>query len=185
LNSSLVRNGRDVNSLYNRGYLYGTVGCTKAAIIDLSKAIDVDPMSAKLFCERGICYLDMGEYAKAQVDLNMAIHLNPASGDARLARGRLYLQLNRPDKALVDLLAAKEPQMEFAPALPGELPSNFYRAPDYYLGTCYEMLGSYDLALQSFREAAKDVTGADNGYIHRYADRPIDAVERVNKLQSG
>ncbi len=185
LNTNIVRNGRDTNSLYNRGYLYGTVGCTKAAVVDLTKAIEADPMSAKLYCERGICYLDLADYARAQVDLNMAIHLNLASGDARLARGRLYLALNRPDKALVDLLAAKEPQMEFSPALPGELPSNFYKAPDYYLGTCYEMLGEYDLALRSFREAAKDVTGADSGYIHRYADRPVDAAERANKLRSG
>ena len=185
LNANIVRNGRDINSLYNRGYLYGTVGCTKAAVVDLTKAIEADPMSAKLFCERGICYLDLADYARAQVDLNMAIHMNPASGDARLARGRLYLALNRPDKALLDLLAAKEPQMEFSPALPGELPSNFYKAPDYYLGTCYEILGEYDLALRSFREAAKDVTGADSGYLHRYADRPVDAAERANKLRSG
>lgn len=185
LNTNLVRNGRDASSLYSRGYLYGTVGCTKAAVVDLTKAIEVDPLSSKLFTERGICYLDMGEYAKAQVDLNMAVHLNPSSGDAHLARGRLYLLLNRPDKALADLHASKESHMEFSPALPGEVPANFYKAPDYYLGTCYEMLGNYEQALRCFREAAKEVTGADSGYIHRYADRPIDAPERVNKLQSG
>ena len=172
LDANLVRNHRDAHSLYKRGYLYGTVGCTRAAIADLSKAIELDPMSSNLYCERGICYMDMGEYSRALSDLNSAVSCNPYSGDAHLARGRLQLILERADLALPDLLACKEQRMEFSPALPDEVPANFYNAPDYYLGVCYDMLGEHEKAITHYQESAKEVTGADSGYIHRYADRP-------------
>lgn len=185
LNANLVRNSRDTNSLYNRGYLYGTVGCTKAAIQDLSKAIQIDPTAAHLYCERGICYMDLEEYDKATSDLSKAIRLNPVSGDARLARGRMYLILERPLDALADLQAASDSSAEYAPALPGELPANFYHAPEYYLGICYELLGRSDEAKSCYRNAAKEVTGADSGYLHRYADRPSDAGEKAKASPNG
>ncbi len=180
LDANLVRNSRDVNSLYKRGYLYGTVGCTRAALADLSKAINVDGVSSQLRTERAICYMDMGEYTLAKQDLDLALSENPCSGDARLARGRLNLILNQALQALPDLLACKESSSEFMPALPDEVPANFYRAPDYYLGVCYDLLGSHEKAIEHYKEAAKDVTGADSGYIHRYADRPLDAEEKAN-----
>lgn len=185
LDANLVRNNRDTLSLYNRGYLYGTIGCTRAAIVDLAKAIQADPMAANLYCERGICYMDMGDYGNAKKDLDMAISLNSFSGDALLARGRLYLLLNKPELAMADLNTCKQSHTVFSPALPGELPANFYGAPDYYLGICCEMLGKYSDALDHYKSAAQEVTGADSGYIHRYADRPLDVKDRVNRLQSG
>ncbi len=186
LNGSLVRNPRDVQSLYNRGYLYGTVGCTRAAIYDLSKAIQVDPMSSNLYCERGICYFDNQDYAKAMRDLSKAIELNPNSGDAHLARGRLYLWLEQPLKALPDLQASLTG--EYSPALPGELPGNFFHAPEYYLGICHEILGNPNEARKYYEQSAKDAsdrTGADRGYIHRYADQPADSTDKASKFHSG
>lgn len=179
LDANLVRNHRDTTSLYKRGYLYGTVGCTRAAIVDLSKAIAIDPLNASLYCERGICYMDMGEYTKAATDLNSAIANNQFSGDAYLARGRLNLILGKPQEALADLLACKESRMEFAPALPDEIPANFYHAPDYYLGVCYDLLGQHEKAINHFDQSSKDVTGGDTGYIHRYADRPQAADKAI------
>lgn len=172
LDASIVLNHRDTNSLYKRAYLYGTIGCTRAALVDLIKALKIDPVNPSFHCERAICYIDMGEYSKAENDLNSAIEQNPNSGDALLARGRLYLLLNKPDLALKDLLASKNPHSVFNPALPDEVPANFYNAPDYYLGVCYDQLGQHDKALSHYNESAKDVTGADSGYLHRYADRP-------------
>ncbi len=163
--------------------MLGTVGCTKSAVIDLSKAIQTDPMAANLYCERGICYMDLLELGKAASDLNQAVSLNPLSGDAHLARARLRILQNKPGLALPDLLACRNENLDFTPVLPGELPANFYRAPDYYLGVCYEMLENHDEAIKYFSEVRKDVTGAGNGYIHRYADQPGDAADRISKLQ--
>lgn len=185
LDKSLVRNPQDSNALFTRGYLYGTVGCTRAAIVDLSKAINQDAMSAHFYSERALCYMDIGEYYKARSDLNMALYLNPNSGDAHLARGRLLLLLGLPELALSDLITSKDVNQEYKTILPGELPGNFYGAPDYYLGSCYELLGNHTEAIQHFLESAKESTGADNGYIHRYADRPLDAELRAGKLRSG
>ncbi|MBX9685926.1 MAG: tetratricopeptide repeat protein [Candidatus Obscuribacterales bacterium] len=186
LDANLVRNPRDCISLYNRGYLFGTVGCTKAAIIDLSKAIQVEPLSAHLYCERGICYMDLGDYSNALRDLGKAISYDANSGDARLARGRLLLTLGRPLEALSDLQECKKSTLVFSTVLPGEVPGNKFRAPDYYLGVCYEMLGQHDEAVSHFLLSAPD-SEDDNagGYLHRYADRPLDGEERANKLRNG
>lgn len=185
LDASVIRNPRDTQALFKRGYLYGTVGCTRAALVDLNKAINIDPMQASLYCERSLCYIDMAEYQRAESDLNMAIYLDPTSGDAYLTRGRLYLIQNRPDMAVADLLKCKDQRLEFKTVLPGELRADFYRAPDYYLGICYEMLGLPDQAVNCFMESSKGVSGSESGYIHRYADRPVDSGERIKRLKSG
>lgn len=185
LDASIVRNARDTQSLYRRAYLYGTIGCTRAALVDLHKAIKSDLNSAPLYTERALCYMDMGEYLLAESDLNMAVYLNPLSGDAHFVRGRLYLILGKYELALADLLKCKDAAQEFSTVLPGELPANFYRAPDYYLGVAYELLGLPKQAHSCFLESSSQTSASENGYIHRYADKPLDSKERAEKLGSG
>ena len=177
-------NSTDVDALYRRAYIYGLIGCTKLALADLSKAIQQDPSQAQLFRERGICYVDQQSYEKALGDFNQAIALNPLSGDTRLARARLLMQMGRPHQALDDLLVCKRDQLEFKPLLPGELAGNFYKAPDYYLGACYEALGRKQEALRHFRESARlDSVAATGAYVHRYADQPTDVAVCIKRLQ--
>lgn len=182
LDAALVRNHRDLDSLYTRGHLYGTVGCTNAAVIDLTKVIQADPTNGKAYCERGICFFDLADYDRALRDLNKAVELDPQSGDARLARGRLLLWLSKPLPALDDLYAARYGNLDFHTSLPGELPSNFYKAPDYYLAACYEILGNYAEALKHY-QAATDLPSTHNaGYLHRYAEQPVDTADCINRL---
>lgn len=182
LNSSIIRNHRDTNSLYTRGRLYGTVGCTNNAMVDLTKVIQADPSNWKAYCERGICYMDLGDYTHALTDLDKAVELSPTSGDARLARGRVQMWLGKPLVALNDLLAARYGNLEFSTSLPGELPANYYRAPDYYLGACYELLGNPTEALKYYKEATDLPSAHAPGYIHRYADQPSDVSDCVTRL---
>lgn len=185
LDASLVRNFRDVHSLYMRGHLYGTVGCTNAAIVDLTKVIQTEHanlLAANAYCERGICFFDNANYDRAIKDLDKAVELNPNSGDARLARGRLLLWLGKPLAALTDLLCARYENLDFATPLPGELPANHYRAPDYYLGVCYEALNRPQDALYYYKEASNLPSTHGAGYLHRYAEQPADVAECVSRL---
>lgn len=176
-NSILARTPKHKQSLYMRGYLLGVVGCTASAIADLSKAIEVDPSYSAAYTERAICYMDLKQYDKAKVDLDRAVQLNPRSGDARFARGKLLLELNRPNSAVSDLSTCQT--LTFAPALPGELPANFYGAPDYYLGACYEAMDHPETALKYYKSSLKTPRLGGSGYIHRYSDQPLDAKYRV------
>lgn len=164
-------------SLYLRGYLYGTIGCTDSAIADLSKAINADPNFAAAYTERGICYMDLKNYTQAKADLDRAVMLNPRSGDARFARGKLLLEMNRASSALSDLNACQA--LTFTPALPGELAANYYGAPEYYLGACYEALERPDFALRYYKASMRTPRLGGSGYIHRYSDQPLDAKHRV------
>ena len=175
--SVLAYSPRHKQSLYMRGYLYGTIGCTNLAINDLSKAIALDPNYAAAYTERGICYMDQRNYDKAKVDLDRAVQLNPRSGDARFARGKVLLELNRASSALSDLSACQA--LTFTPALPGELPANYYGAPEYYLGACYEAMERPDTALRYYKASIKTPRLGGSGYIHRYSDQPLDAKYRV------
>lgn len=182
LDASIIRNRHDTNSLYTRGHLYGTVGCTNAAIVDLTKVIQTDPSNAHAYCERGICFMDLADYDRALRDLDKAVQLDAHSGDARLARGRLLMLQGKTLLALNDLLAARYGNLNFSTALPGELPANYYKAPDYYLGACYELLGNPTEALKYYKEASDLPSATAPGYIHRYADQPADVSECMTRL---
>lgn len=183
VDSTLKTNGVDVQALYKRGYLYGTIGANRSAIVDLSKAIMADPEIAAFHCERGICYMDAEDYGRALQDLNAAVKLNPRSGDAHLARGRLFLLLNNHQMALSDLLLCENGNLDYTPILPGEMPGNYFKAPEYFLGICYDAMGRPDDAIKHFNNALTAGPMPANSYIHRYADQPLDTAERIRKLE--
>jgi len=181
---TLLFDPKDKQSLYRRGYLLGTVGCTSGAIADLSKLVQSDPYFGAAYKERGLCYLDQKDYNRALQDLNRACILDPKSGDALLARGRIYLLLHQPNLALRDFRACKMSGIKFQPALPGELPANHYDALDYYTGTAYESLNRSSDAIRCYKESIKSPHLGITGYIHRYADQPLDASWRIKNLES-
>lgn len=175
-NDKLSRGVVDKETYFLRGYLYGTVGCTNWAIRDLSKAIEMDSHFTRAYTERAICHMDKQNYQDALKDLDWALKLDPNSGDALLARGRLHLMANEPAAALADLLKCATEPVEFKPVLPGEVPANYFNAPDYYLGACYKALGKEDQSLPFYNKAAsaKNKTMLASEYLHRYADKPLN-----------
>lgn len=181
---TLLFDPKDKQSLYRRGYLLGTIGCTGSAIADLSKLIQSDPYFGAAYKERGLCYLDQKDYSRALQDLNRACILDPKSGDALLARGRIHLLLHQPNLALRDFRACKMSGVKFQPALPGELPANHYDALDYYTGTAYESLNRSSDAIRCYKDSIKSPHLGITGYIHRYADQPLDASWRIKNLEA-
>ncbi len=184
-NSILKTNPKHRHALYLRGYLYGIIGCTGSAIADLSRAIEIDPSYAPAYTERGICYMDLKNYQQARQDLERAIALDPSSGDARFAHGKLMLELDKPSAAEGDFRACQSSQLKFTPALPGELPANYYNGPNYYLGVCEEALGRTDSALRLYKSSIKSGRLGGSGYIKRFSDQPLDASTRVSRLELG
>lgn len=182
-NRAIAFNSSDKSALYRRGYLYGTVGCTQSAINDLSRAIGLDPNFAAAYTERGQCYLDKKEYDRALFDLNRAVQLNPRSGDAVLARGRVWLAMGKPHSALADLRLAQQSNMKYAPCLPGEFPGNNYDAASYYIGSCYEAMERPDDAVKYYKASMSKQPVGQVGFLHRYADQPLDTKWRVSSLE--
>lgn len=178
----IKHNSTDKKSLYQRGYLYGTIGCTSSAIHDLSKAIEIDPYYSAAYTERGICYIDSHLYQRALNDLNRALVLDSWSADARFARAKLLLLMNRPREAERDLKACSGKAFKFRPALPGELSGNYYNASHYYLGKVYEKQGRRFDALREYRKYAESSGKVSYGYLHRYSDKPLDTRSRVKRL---
>jgi tetratricopeptide (TPR) repeat protein len=182
-NRALTYNPRDKGALYRRGYLYGTIGCTQSAINDLTSAIQLDPYLAAAYTERGICYMDQKNYQNALYDLNRAVQLDPRSGDALFARGRANLASGKTQLALADFRATQWSVMKFHTTLPGELPANHYDAPNYYLGACYEAMDKPDEALKYYKASSKTPQTGTVGFLHRYADQPLDTKYRISSLE--
>lgn len=178
-------NPSDKYSLFRRAYLYGTIGCTESALADLTRVIAIDPNFAAAYTERANCYLDQKNFERALFDLNRAIVLDPRSGDALYTRGRLMLLMNKPSLALNDLRRSQRSECRFAPALPGELPANHYDATDYYIGVAYEAMDKKDEAIRHYQASLKTPRLGTVGFIHRYADQPLDAKYRVSMLENG
>lgn len=178
-------NPSDKYSLFRRAYLYGTIGCTESALADLTRVIAIDPSFAAAYTERANCYMDLKNYERALFDLNRAIVLDPRSGDALYTRGRLMLLMNKPSLALNDLRRSQSGECKYSPALPGELPANHYDAADYYLGVAYEAMDKKDEAIRHYQASIKTPRLGSVGFIHRYADQPLDAKYRVSMLESG
>jgi tetratricopeptide (TPR) repeat protein len=182
-NRTLAYNPNDKNALFRRGYLYGTIGCTGSALADLSKAVQVDPYFAAAYTERGICYIDTKNYDRALYDLNRALQLNPYSGDATFARGRLFLLQGKPQLALRDFRTCQNSSVRFNPSLPGEYPANHYDAQDYYIGACYEAMDKPDEAVRFYKASLKTPQYGSVGYLHRYADQPLDTKYKISSLE--
>ena len=179
----LSLNSSDQNARFKRGYLYGVIGCTNAALADLTKTIEIAPSQSGAFTERGLCYLDQKQYDHALFDLNRAVQLQPHSGNALMARARLWLAMGKPLLAISDLRYCQSSEVKFTAVLPGELSANQYDAISYYLGASYEALDRPEQAITYYKECLKTSQTGTVGYLHRYADQPIDTKWRIANLQ--
>ena len=179
----LALNSQDANYRYKRGYLYGVLGCTDSAIADLTKTIEISPSHSRALTERGLCYMDKKQYTQALYDLNRAVQIAPQSGNALMARARLWLATGRPLLAINDLRYCQSSEVKFSAELPGELLPNQYDALSYYLGASYEALDRPEQAITYYREHLKTSQITTVGYLHRYAEQPVDTKWRIAKLE--
>ncbi len=105
-NHALAVTGRNGAVHMNRGTAYFTLGDYRAAIEDLSRAIEIDPEFAPAHLNRGTAYGVIGDYANALADLNKALEINPRYALAYRNRAIVYGALGDGAAAAADYAAA-------------------------------------------------------------------------------
>jgi tetratricopeptide (TPR) repeat protein len=87
-----------VRRAYSLGY--------RAAAIDVSKAIEMDPNDSQYFYERAKIHMQTGQVLLALADLDRAIALKPDSIEAYISRAEIHVRQNKTAEAIADLDAA-------------------------------------------------------------------------------
>ena len=146
------------------------------AIVNYSKAINLDPKYGIAYANRGYAYVQKQKTELAILDCTKAIRLEPGSPDFYFYRGQAYNQKNMIDSAFGDYTKAISLGPDTA---------------DYYVirGDLYQQKGLYDLAIQDYtRLISLDSKNADN-YRKRckayYYSNQIDlAMQDITKVFS-
>jgi tetratricopeptide (TPR) repeat protein len=84
------------------------------AIVEYSKAIQLDPTDAQAFCGRGVAYYRLSDGHRALKDYNRAIELDPNLSIAYYRRGFLHYLTKDYSSAIVDYNKAIELKPDFA-----------------------------------------------------------------------
>jgi tetratricopeptide (TPR) repeat protein len=139
---------------YNRGLAYLRKGQYDEGIIELTKAIELDPRYTRAYYDRGTAYGKKGEHDRAISDLTKAIELNPKHFYAYNNRGFAYKSKGQYDQAISDFTKAIE------------LNPKHYNA---YInrGLAYKSKGQYDQAISDFSK----VIELNPEEYHAYIDR--------------
>lgn len=78
------------------------------AVIEFSKAMEIDPENESAYNNRGYAYIGLGRYNEAVKDLSRAIELEPREARAYTNRGYAYSLMGRYKEAIADLNKAIE-----------------------------------------------------------------------------
>ena len=97
---SLERNPRDLNLLFQRGYILYQLQKYEAAKDVFSKAIEVEPNFANGFNARSIVNHALGKFSDAIYDCEHALSINPRYKEALLNLARAQKELRQHDEAL-------------------------------------------------------------------------------------
>lgn len=103
-----LTNKQKARALHNRGYLKGDKGDYDEAIVDYTKAIDLDPNNEVIYFHRGKVQLYKGNYDRAIDDLNKAIKLDAEYVLAYSYRGYSKRKKDDFDGAIKDFNKAIE-----------------------------------------------------------------------------
>jgi len=93
--------------LFNGNDEYKT-GNLDQAIVDYTRAIDINPNLAKAYDNRGVAYAKEGSMRRAIDDFTMAIADNPDDAEAYNNRGHAYAEQGNMAQALFDYTHAIE-----------------------------------------------------------------------------
>jgi tetratricopeptide (TPR) repeat protein len=105
---TFLRESRDHFVLYNnRALLYLKNGNYQEALLDFTKAIELNPVDAEIYFQRAGLYLFLEEYSKAFEDYQQAITINPNNPEYYLHRALAYTIIGSIDEAKLDLESAK------------------------------------------------------------------------------
>lgn len=138
--SILLAQERALENNHQEGLNKAKQGDYVGAIASFTKAIEVLPLDAYAWYNRGMAKNMIGEYEDALNDFGTCIGLNPAYGKVWFNRGLTKMYLGRYDGAIVDLTQAIQIEREYAAAY-------------YHRAYLYELKGLYDFACTDYRNA--------------------------------
>jgi tetratricopeptide (TPR) repeat protein len=172
---------------YNeRGLAYLDKGEYAKALIDLTRADNLNRNYADGFCNRGKVYENMGQYDKAILDYSEAIKIEPGYAGAYINRGFVYYLNKEYESAILDFkkaieidpleteayfnlayLYSKLDQKAEAAALSKVVLKGNSSDPVFYykLGCLYRSIGLKKEALAMFKKALE----SDKRYTQAYA----------------
>ena len=84
------------------GISFGEAGECEKAIACFDKAIELNPVDAKAYNDRGLAYLDLEQYELAIENCDKAIELNPKLTEPYNNRGLAYAYLKQYGRAIED-----------------------------------------------------------------------------------
>ena len=131
--------GLDAQAYFSRAYAYMEQGHYKAAITDLSQAIELDSEFAAAYYFRGMAYDYTGEYTLAIADYSQTIKLEPDVADGYYARGAVYAGEGEYEHAIADFNRA----IDLDPV---------YVSAYYDRGVTHNLMGDYELAIADFNK---------------------------------
>jgi tetratricopeptide (TPR) repeat protein len=104
LMTALIKNYPNLPFAYtNRGYYYYHWEKNfEKAMVDLNKAISLDPNNNEALSNRGVVNYNLGNYKESILDFNSSLKLKKSNVDALIGRANAYSQLHQFDLALPD-----------------------------------------------------------------------------------
>ncbi|MGI0479732.1 protein kinase domain-containing protein [Geminocystis sp. CENA526] len=135
-----IESNENASGYFKTGYNYRELKQYEKAIIDYTKAIELDPNYIYAYNNRGVVYENLKEYEKAIMDYTKAIELDPNYKSAYNNRGIVYGQLKEYEKAIMDYTKAIE------------LDPNYTYAYNNR-GVAYENLKEYEKAIMDYTKA--------------------------------
>ncbi len=91
-----------------RGRTFAKMGRFGDAIVDFTKAFELNPDGDWLVANRGSAYLELGRHDEAIADFDRAIEIDPTDSWNRYLRGAARLSAGQPDRATGDFRSAVE-----------------------------------------------------------------------------
>jgi tetratricopeptide (TPR) repeat protein/serine/threonine protein kinase len=128
---------------FQRGICHDRLGHSDKALLDFSKALDLDPKHTNAWANRGWTYRKLGKFENAVADYGRAIDLMPKDPDHWIRRGAVYCDhLKQYDLAIADLSTATGLDPKNAPA-------------HYKLGRALEARGRLDDAIVAYQKSVQ------------------------------
>ena len=149
------------------------------ALVQLNKAIDLDPSYTDAYVRRAAIYEKQEKYQQALDDYNRAITFDPKDEDFYLAAGRLNFQLKRYDEAIRMLDKSLELKRGYLEAYQYKMRSLIA------LGRYNDAAAVCDIALK-FKENEVNLyfSGLINELLKKYDAAEMDYLRAVNKNHS-
>jgi tetratricopeptide (TPR) repeat protein len=161
---------------FKRGLEYYGKNMNDEAIINFSKAIELDPNYAQAYANRAVAYAKKGFLDRAMADSTRAVALNPKDAQSYNNRGLVYYHLGELNQAILNFSKAIELDPRQA---------DFF----YNRGLAFYGKNNFDQAIADYSEAIelkpKDVAGYNNRAVAYFFKKDYNAAWKdVHKAEA-